>query len=38
MVKWMLDCNTEQPHDSLNDMTPKDYLFLNHAAENSGLA
>ena len=36
--RWMLEYNTERPHDSLNDMTPKEYLLFNQQPENSSLA
>lgn len=35
---WMREYNEERPHDSLDDMTPWEYLAKSKQAENSNLA
>lgn len=32
---WMKQYNEERPHDSLNDLTPKEYLILHHPEVSS---
>lgn len=34
-VIWMKQYNKEHPHDSLNDLTPKEYLILHHPEVSS---
>ncbi len=36
--KWMIRYNQERPHDSLNDMTPVEYLQAHNHPGNSNLA
>ena len=36
--KWMVRYNNERPHDSLNDMTPAEFLQANNQPGNSNLA
>lgn len=33
--KWMIEYNSERPHDSLDDLTPWEYLAKHQHAENS---
>ena len=33
--RWITEYNEERPHDSLNDMTPREHLLLNGQLENS---
>ena len=35
---WMVRYNNERPHDSLNDMTPAEFLQANNQPGNSNLA
>jgi len=35
--KWMKQYNDERPHDSLNDLTPWEYLAIQNTPENSNL-
>jgi putative transposase len=32
---WIVDSNEERPHDSLGDLTPREYLVANSDQENS---
>lgn len=32
---WLRKYNEERPHDSLNDLTPKEYLLLHHPEVSS---
>ncbi|WP_164743938.1 transposase, partial [Saccharospirillum alexandrii] len=34
---WMTEYNDERPHDSLEDLTPWEYLARHQRAENSNL-
>lgn len=34
---WMTECDDERPHDSLEDLTPWEYLAMHQGAENSNL-
>ena len=34
---WMREYNEERPHDSLDDLTPWEYLAKHDTAENSNL-
>jgi len=34
---WIKQYNNERPHDSLNDLTPWEYLALHNKQENSNL-
>jgi len=36
--EWMVRYNNERPHDSLNDMTPVEFLQVNNQPGNSNLA
>lgn len=33
--RWMTEYNEERPHDSLNDLTPYEYMMVNKQPENS---
>lgn len=35
--QWRIEYNEERPHDSLSDMTPKEFLLFNQKMENSNL-
>lgn len=35
--KWMIEYNNERPHDSLNDLTPWEYLAKHQNKENSNV-
>lgn len=35
--QWRVEYNEQRPHDSLNDMTPKEFLLFHQNVENSNL-
>jgi len=34
-IIWIKEYNEERPHDSLGDLTPREYLMANSKRENS---